>query len=143
CDMFNAGRRVDRSLDDAGDAGVDDVRIGADQIGRDRQYREFDEREAVDADALIADQAQQHEQTRQHPRQHMAFDGNLWKYHVPALSSPLAAFRMVTSAWSVRKAAPSTATTSPASTPSMISTLPSCRSPVLTTLCSARLSRIT
>jgi hypothetical protein len=56
--MFNAGRGVDCSFDHAGDAGVDDVGIGADQIGGDGQYREFDEREAVDPDALITDQTQ-------------------------------------------------------------------------------------
>jgi hypothetical protein len=73
-DVLDAGHAVDRTLDQVGDAGIDDVGIGALQRGGHRDHREFDVGQAVHADAAEGDHAEQHQHRVQHPRQDVALD---------------------------------------------------------------------
>ena len=107
-DVLDAGHAVDRRFDHVGDAGIDDVGIGALQRGGDRDDGKFDMGKAVHADALVADDAEQHQHRRQHERQHMALDGKFGQGHLAARAFlPFASFTL-TAALSVRKPAPST-----------------------------------
>jgi hypothetical protein len=73
--MLDAGYAVDRGLDQVGDAGINDFRIGTLERGGHRDDGEFDERQPVHAYALIADDAEQYQHRRQHPRQNVTLDG--------------------------------------------------------------------
>ena len=56
--MIDARRGVDGGFNDAGDAGVDYVRVRTAQGGVNHNHREINRRNTVDADALIRDEAE-------------------------------------------------------------------------------------
>jgi hypothetical protein len=80
-DVLDARHGVGGGLDEVGDAGVDDVRVGALHRRRHRDDRKLDVGEAVHADALVGDEAEQHQHGVEHPRQDVAPDGKLGQGH--------------------------------------------------------------
>src|SRR5690606_5781996 len=100
---------------DVGDARVDDVGVGARQHGGDRDDRELDAREAIDADTVVGHEPEQHEHRARHEGEHVPPDGEFGQLHDRASVVP--GSRTVTSAPSVRKPAPETTTVSPVSMP--------------------------
>ena len=80
-DVLDARHAVHRALDHAGDRGVDDVGVRALHSGLDRDHRKLDVRQLVHADALVRDEAEQHEHRVQHHGEDMALDRELGQRH--------------------------------------------------------------
>ena len=80
--MVDAGGGVDGRFDDAGDGGIDHIRIRAAQGGGDHDNGEINGRNAVNADALIGDEAEQNDDAREHPSENVAFDGDFGQAHI-------------------------------------------------------------
>ena len=79
--MLNAGRGVNGRFDDTGDAGVDHIRIRATQGGVDHDDGEVDGGHPVHAYFLIGNNAEQHDDGRQHPGKDVALDGEFRQGH--------------------------------------------------------------
>ena len=145
------GTLLTDALDDVGDRGVDDVGVRALERGLHRDHRKLDVGQLVHADALVGDEAEQHQHGVQHHREDVTLDGELGQRHdAPPLprrrdrlagpgrsavgtvagagpTSRRAAWTTATFALLVRKPAPSTATVSPPASPAVISIRPPCR----------------
>ena len=91
-DVLDARHRVGGGFDEVGDAGVDDVRVGPLHRRRHRDDGEFDVGKAVHTDALVGDEAEQHQHAVEHPRQDVALDGKLGQGHFADSALALAGF---------------------------------------------------
>ena len=73
--MVDACGGVNGGFNDAGDGSIDHIGICTAQSGGDHNDGKVDIGNAVDADALIGDDAEQGNDAREHPSENVAFDG--------------------------------------------------------------------